>query len=133
MAVTALSGSQSVSSVVMRQVQQQQAQRNADQAAQAARSLQAQARAAQSVASRAQENARSISVEAEQADSRSAQAQQGLASMKSLTQLQSGFDDLRQQISSELNADFVAAPSAQSVAVINTSGQETGTLINVTA
>jgi hypothetical protein len=117
----------------MQQVQQQQAQRNADQAAQTARSLQSQARAAQSVASRAQENARSISVEAEQAGSRSAQAQQGLASFKSLTQLQSGFDDLRQQISSVLSTDSAATTPVQPAAVINTSGQETGTLINVTA
>lgn len=132
MALASLSGSQSASSAVLQQVQQMQAQRNADQAAQKARSLQSQAQAAQSVANRAQENARSISVEASQASSQSSQAQRGLKSMQAISELQSGFDGLRQQISSVLSTDF-SATTAQPVAVINTSGQETGTLINVTA
>ena len=132
MALAVISGSPSASSAVLQQVQQQQAQRNADQAAQKARSLQAQAQAAQSVANRAQENARSISVEASQASTQSNQAQRGLQSMKSISELQSGFDNLRQQISTVLSSDFSAAP-APPAAVINTSGQETGTLISVTA
>ena len=133
MAISSLSSGQSISGVAWQQVQQQQAQRNADQAEQAARSLQAQARAAQSVAYRAQENARSVSAEASQADSRANQAQQGLVAMKSIGDIQSGFDDLRQQISTVLSKDFTTSEVAQPVPVTNTSGQQTGTLISVTA
>ena len=133
MAVSSLSSNQSISSVAWQQIQKQQAQRNADRAQQAAQSLQAQARSAQSVANRAQENARSISVEASQADSRANQAQQGLVSLKSIGEIQSGFDDLRQQISSVLSKDFAVSEPAQPVPVVNTSGQQTGTLISVTA
>lgn len=132
MALASPSGSQSASSAALQQVQQMQAQRNADQAAQKARSLQSQAQAAQSVANRAQENARSISVEASQASSQSSQAQRGLKSMQAISELQSGFDSLRQQVSSVLSTDFSVA-TAQPAVVINTSGQETGTLISVTA
>lgn len=132
MAVASLSGSQVASSAVLQQVQQMQAQRIADQAAQKARSLQAQAQTAQSVANRAQENARSISIEASQAGSLSVQAQRGLQSMKAISELQSGVASLQQQISTVLSSDF-SASTAQPAAVINTSGQETGTVINVTA
>lgn len=133
MAISSLSSAQSVSGIVWQEVQRQQAQRNADQAEQAARSLRADAQAAQSVADRAQENARSISAESGQADSRSAQARQGLAAMKSIGEVQSGFANLRQQISSVLSSDYVTPVSIQPAAVINTSGQETGTVINVMA
>lgn len=133
MAISSLSSAQSISSVVGQQVQQQLAQRNADQAEQAARSLQAQARSAQSVANRAQEKARSISVEANQADSRANQAQRGLVSMKSVGEVQNGFDDLRQQISTVLSKDFPSSAAAQSSPVINSDGPQIGSLINVTA
>jgi type II secretory pathway pseudopilin PulG len=133
MAISSLSSAQSIPGVVWQQVQQQQAQRNADQAEQAARSLQAQARSAQSVANRAQENARSISTESSQADSRANQAKQGLVSLKSIGEVQSGFDDLRQQISTVLSKDSVASAPIQAAPVVNSSGQQTGTLINVSA
>ena len=133
MAVASLSSSQAGGSALWGQIQQQQAQRNADRAEQAARSLQAQARTAQSAANRAQENARSISAEANQADSRANQAQQGLASLRSIGEVQSGFDNLRQQISSVLSKDFAVSEPVQIAPVINTSGQQTGTLISVTA
>ena len=133
MAISSLSSTQSGSGVAVQQIQQQQAQRNADQAEQTARSLRVAAQSAQSAANRAQENARTIKVESGQADSRSNQARQGLVAMKSIAQVQSGFDTLRQQISSVLNSDFTDAAPLQTAPVINTSGQETGTLISVTA
>ena len=133
MAVSSLSSTQSINSAAYQQVQQQQAQRNADQAVQAARSLQAQARSAQSAANRAQENARSISAEASQADSRASQAQQGLLAMRSMSSIQSGFDNLRQQISSVLSNEAPVTEAVQPAPVVNTSGQQTGVLISVTA
>lgn len=133
MAISSLSSTQSYSAVAFQQLQRQQAQRNADQAEQAARSLQAQARTAQSVANQAQENARSVSSEANQAGLRADQAQRGLASSKSISDLQSGFDSLRQQISAVLSTDLSTAKPVESSAVPNSSGQQTGTIINVTA
>ena len=114
MAISSLSSTQSGSGVVVQQIQQQQAQRNADQAEQTARSLR-------------------VAAQSSQADSRSNQARQGLVSMKSIAQVQSGYDTLRQQISSVLSSDFTSAAPLQTAPVINTSGQETGTLISVTA
>jgi hypothetical protein len=85
------------------------------------------------VANRAQENARAVRVESSQADSRSNQAQQGLLSMKSIAQVQSGFDNLKQQISSVLISESTNPVPVPVAPVINTSGQETGILISVTA
>jgi len=128
MAITSLSSAQSFSSIAW-----QQAQRNADQAEQAARSLQSKAQAAQAQANRAQENARATRVDADQANSRAGQARQGLAAMKSMAQVQSGFSSLRQQISSVLGTDAAASTAVQPTPVLNSSGQQTGALISVTA
>ena len=133
MPVASLTSSPGASGALWSQIQQQQAQRNADQAEQNARSLRVAARAAEAVANRAQENARTVRVESSQADSRSNQASQNLASLKSLADVQSGFDALRQEISSVLSAEPITPATVPVAPVINTSGQETGTLISVTA
>ncbi len=138
MTVTSGTSIQGAGGGFLAQIQQQQAQRNADQAAQQARALQSRAQAAQSVANRAQESARSLKVEAGQAQSDAASARQGLAAMKSLGEVQTQFADLRQQISdvlanpSPVSTNDVVLPAA-SPAVINAFGQPTGTLVNVTA
>ncbi|MDP3538994.1 MAG: hypothetical protein Q8S26_09850 [Azonexus sp.] len=132
------SGVQTSGSGAWAQVQQLQAQRNADQAAQQASALQSRARAAQSVADRAQENARSLQVQSSQAQGDAQSAKRNLAALDSLGEVQTQLSGLREQISSILSPK-VASPAATTVAaepvvgVINSSGQTTGTLVNVTA
>ena len=134
MSVTSTSGAQSPGNLVWAQLQQQQAQRNADQAEQKARALQDKARDAQSVADQAQENARSIKVRSDQAQGDANDARQGLVSPKSLEQVQSGFNELRDQIRKVISpTDGPEAASGNAAPVVNSSGQTTGTLVNVTA
>ncbi|MFN4325036.1 MAG: hypothetical protein ACK4FP_04005 [Azonexus sp.] len=128
MPAASVSGLPSVSGVLWAQIQQQQAQRTAEQAEQRARSLQQQARSAQSDADRAQERARSLQVESNSARSKAGEAKRNLASLDSLQGLQAQFDDMRRQISQVLQ------PASPTLApVTNALGQETGTLVNVTA
>lgn len=146
MAISSTSAAQGISSGLLAQMQQQQAQRNADQADQQARTLQSQAQTAQSAANRAQENARSLKVLANQAQGDASNARQNLASVKSLGETQIQLSGLRDQISAILKPDATAGASsnvnatASAVAtpatlapVINSFGQATGTLVNVTA
>lgn len=135
MAITSSSGVQSPSSGIWAQIQQQQAQRNADQAEQQARALQSRAREAQTVADRAQENARSLKVQSGQAQGEAESARRGLAAMESIGEVQTRIGDLREQISSELAPaeTAVAGTTTDVAAVINVFGQATGTLVNVTA
>lgn len=134
MPVTSSSGVQSPGSGVWIHIQQQQAQRNADQAEQQARSLHLRAREAQASADRAAENARSLNVQAGQAEGEANRAKQGLAAQESLGKVQEQLRGLREQISLALAPTEVAQPVVESPApVTNALGQQTGTLINVTA
>lgn len=134
MAITSSSGVQSPSSGIWAQIQQQQAQRNADQAEQQARALQSRAREAQTVADRAQENARSLKVRSGQAQGNAESARRGLAAMESIGEVQTQISALREQISTVLApAETAVAATAEPAAVINVFGQATGTLVNVTA
>ncbi|MFA7292699.1 MAG: hypothetical protein WC023_10680 [Rhodocyclaceae bacterium] len=130
MAISAGSSS-SVSGLVSQQLRLQQAERSANQAEASARALRRQAQVAQQSADRAQEGARSVKVQADQAQVNAGSAQQQLVSLKSINQLQSGFDTVRQQISLSLESLDVSASTA--APVINADGQATGTLLNVTA
>lgn len=117
------------SSGIWAQVQQQQAQRTADQAEQRAQALQARAREAQTEADRAQEGARSLKVQSEQAQGEAVSARQGLEAMSALGEVEGNLDGLRSQI-----AKVLALPAGEPLApVVNTSGQQTGTLVSVTA
>ena len=138
MAIASASSSLTMSGGLFSQIQQQQAQRNAEQAAAKARVLQGQARDAQAEADRAQENASTIKVQAEQANSDAGRAQQGLASMKSLSQTQAQFSGLREQLATIKRGtdaqSVITAPSAGGlVPVLNSFGQPTGTMVNVVA
>jgi hypothetical protein len=133
MALTSSSGVQSPGSGIWAQLQQQQAQRNADQAEQQARALQSQARQAQTVADRAQENARSLKVQSGQAQGEAENARRGLAAMESIGQVQTQISDLRGQISAELAPAAAVTETTAPATVINVFGQATGTLVNVTA
>ena len=138
MAIASATSSASVGGGLFAQIQQQQAQRNAEQAEAKARALQGQARVAQTEADRAQENARSIKVQSDQATDDASQARQGLAALESLGVTQSQFSQLREQladITSGAGIDAASASSANAVLapVVNSFGQPTGTLVNVTA
>jgi hypothetical protein len=130
MAISAGSSS-SASGLVSQQFRLQQAERTADQAEASARALRQQARAAQQSADRAQEGARSVKVQADQAQANAGSAQQQLLSMKSISEVQAGFDTVRQQISQGLKSLDVATSAP--APVVNADGQTTGTLVNVTA
>lgn len=133
MPVASLTSSPGASGALWSQIQQQQAQRNADQAEQRAQALQGQARAAQSEADRAQENARSLQVESNSARSDAGNARRNLSAMKSLEGVQTQLSDVRQQIGKILQPAAPTADTAPPAPVVNAFGQETGTLVNVTA
>ena len=133
MAVTSASGAQSASSGLWAQLQLQLARRTADQAEQQASALQAQARSAQSVADRAQENARSLQVQSRQAPGDASQARLDLANRSAVGEVQSQLSDLQTQIGKVLESGAPIASATTSAPVVNTSGQQTGTLVNVTA
>jgi hypothetical protein len=111
-------------------LQQQQAQRAADQAEQNARALQVRARDAESQAQQAQEKARTIKVEYDQAEGKAGDARQNVAAQTSVQQLQDGMQAVRQRISS---STLTATAASSATAVVNAYGQQTGTVINVTA
>ncbi len=130
MAIAASAGLASPGAGLWAQIQQQQAQRNADQAEQRARALQAQARQAQSVADHAQENARSLKMESSQARVDADSARRGVVAMKSASEVGQGIGELRAQLAGAAAEPAASQPAAP---VVNAAGQTTGTRINVTA
>lgn len=135
MAISSTS-SQSPGSGIWSQIQQQQAQRNADQAEQQARVLQVRAREAQSTADRAQENARSLKVESGQAQGEAESARRGLASLRSRDDMLTRLGGQVEKVAATLTQPTeVVQPSPVAVAqpVVNAYGQATGTTVNVTA
>ena len=141
MAIETIASTTSLSSGFLAQIQKQQAQRNADQAQQQARTLKAQAQSAQAVADRAQENARELRLEAGSAQNNAADARKNLAALDSLGEVQNQLTDLRDQIGSVLKTGALSgitstdteSPPIASSAVVNAFGQQTGTMVNVTA
>lgn len=128
MAMPSVSGTLGGSSGVWAQLQQQQAERAADQAEQKARALQARAQDARGDADRAAEKARSLGVQSEQANGDAQEARRGLAALNSLSEVRSRFDDLRQQIGEVLQPE--ASASAPSTTIAE---QKIGSLIDVSA
>jgi len=116
-----------------KQLQVQQAQRNADQAEQTARALQAQAGEARRSATRAQENARSLEVQSGQAQTYASRARQGVAASRSegemLSNLAGTYDRVVQKMQPSQSQQSPQAPAP----VVNGQGQTTGQLLNVTA
>jgi len=138
--ISSSSGMQNAVQSGLQQLRLQQAKRNADQAEQMARALQVEAAAAQQVAVRAQENAQSLTVKSGQAEATAGQARQGLAMIKTAGQMQAQLGVtastvVKQQSSqSSTTLDAAVQTSASSATpVVNTQGQLTGTLVNVTA
>lgn len=133
MPLASVSASQSAGATLWAQLQQQQAQRNADQAEQRANVLQSQAKAAQSDADKAQERARNLQVESNAAQSTAGEARRNLVELDSLQQVKSQFSEVRQQISNVLQSDSPTAKTTTQTPVVNGFGQETGKLVNVVA
>lgn len=121
-------------SAMWQQLQTQQAQRAADQAAQTARTLQAQASEARATAQRAQQSARALEVKANQAQDAASQASQNVRSAQSLgevqTKLSNVYGNLPQAISQNNQAVGATAPTATTAASSTTA---VGTVINTTA
>jgi ATPase subunit of ABC transporter with duplicated ATPase domains len=145
MAIASALSSQGFSSGVSAQVQQRQAQRRANQAESQARALQAQARDAQSVANSAQQDARSLNIQADRAQGEAFNARQGVAAVKqnqsSEIQLSSALESagakpIAPAIIVPTPVKSLAATDSSVVSlapVVNTFGEQTGTLVNVTA
>lgn len=151
--VTAVSGAQSAAQSGWQQLKLQQAQRNATQAEQNARALEAQASNAKRDADRAQDNARSLEVQSSQARDDAGRARQGLAAIRSTQEmqvrlgntvdqavkLQSGTETASTDTTTttEASAPTVATAATASTTstaapVINTQGETTGRIINIT-
>ena len=130
------SANQSTLQSAWQQMQVQQAQRNADQAEQNARALQAQAGNARRSADRAQENARSLEVQSSQAQAYADRAQQGVATYRSEVQTVSKLAGAYDKVSQAMHGAQVQQPQApqQNVpTVVNSQGQTTGQVVNITA
>ena len=132
MPLASISGNAAAGGAMLAQMQQLLAQRNADQAEQRARVLQEKAQEAQTVADRAQANARNLSLESKQAKGDADQAQRGLAAMSAKDQMLTRLDVSLGKIAQAVTP-AAAAPEPVAVPVVNAYGQETGTLVNVTA
>lgn len=132
MPVASSSGTQAAGGALWAQIQQQQAQRTADQAEQRARALQGQAQAAQSEAGRAQETARALQVESKVAQSDAGEARRSVVALRAQSALQTQLSDVQGQIARVLDTTLSSTPNL-AAGVVNTSGQQTGTLIDVTA
>jgi len=127
--------SQSPGSAVWGQIQQQQAQRNADQSASQARALRAQASEAQSNADQAQQAARALKAESSQAQVAADAARLGLAALKTSGEVLTRFGAqvARINVPQATAATVQAPPEPTQPAVVNAYGQQTGTLLSVTA
>lgn len=134
----ALSASNSVGSSILRQVQLQQAQRNAEQARVRAESLQAQASDAQRAADSAQSRATSLRGEANQAQADAGRAALGVAAVQTWGETKTQLNSAYTGIVKAQQAQQVAEPRAQAQAqapqpVVNAQGEMTGTQLNLTA
>lgn len=130
MAINAISSN---SQPAWQQLQFQQVQRSADQAAQSARSLQAQANSAQAAADSAQAKANSLQSKASQAQFVAGQTNILLQTTKSLGQIGTQINDALDQVVKRQTTAQPAAPAQAPKVVVNTQGQTIGTVVNTTA
>lgn len=137
--ISSLSGTQSAAQSGLQQLRLQQARKDAEQAEQVARSLQARARDAQQKAGEAEQTARTISTQADQAQAGAGQARQGLAAIQSRSQMQARLSGTVSQVAEKAKLPEPAVPvpvaptTDSSTPVVNTQGQLTGTVVNTTA
>ncbi len=135
-----VSSTASVSNTIWQQVRAQQAQREAAQADQAARALQAQANDARATADRAIEDARSLEVKASQARTKANETNMNLRAFESMTQTQvelagrySGLPETIAQTRTSASAPSTTAAAATTTTTGTTSTASLGTVVNTTA
>lgn len=116
----------SASTDLWSQLQQQQAMRNAERAEQNARSLRSQAAAAESAAEAAKQSADVLKGKSTRAEGDARLARSNVVALGSLRTVQAQQSDLRSQIADALTSGPLAS-------VPNIYGEQTGTLLNVTA
>lgn len=126
-----ISSTSGATSAAFAQLQRQQAERNAEQAEQRARSLQAETQQAKSEADRAQERARSLEVETDQATEEAGRARSGLVASNTLRQVDVRVGELREQITPAPPAEAPASDVPAPRPVVNAQGEVTGTVINI--
>lgn len=135
--ISSLSGTQSAVQSGLQQLRLQQARKDAEQAEQVARSLQARARDAQQKATEAEQTARTISTQADQAQAGAGQARHSLAAIQSRSQMQARLSGVVSQVAEKAKPPEPAVPVApttdSSTPVVNIQGQLTGTVVNTTA
>lgn len=129
-AISSTVGAQTAAQAALQQLRVQQAKQNAERAEFTARALRAEANNAQHEADRAQDKARSLHVRSGQAQTAAGQARQGLAMLKSLSDMQANLVNTVNQVNERQGE---ARPVSASTPVVNTSGQLTGTVVNVVA
>jgi hypothetical protein len=150
--VSSTSSAQTAAQSGWQQLKLQQAQRNATQAEQNARALEAQANNAKRNADRAQDDARSLEIQSGQARDNAGRARQGLAAIRSVQEMQTRLgttvDQALKTQATQTGASTTAATDTAAVAttstpvvaststaapVINTQGETTGLFVNTTA
>lgn len=133
-AISSTSGLQGVTQTAFQQLKLQQARQNADRAEQQARSLQIQAADAQREADRAEENARDLSVRSGRAQNEAGQARQGLAMIRSVNEMKAGLATVLTRAAPSANeVDSNSIQPTETMPVVNTLGQMTGTMVNTVA
>ncbi len=131
--MSSVSVSQSAAGGIWSQLQQQQAQRTAEQAETKARALKMQADQAAMVADQAAENARSTRLESRQAEGDVRDARMNLASLESLNEVRGQLGEMRKDLAPVSTAASSAGASPAPQPVVNAQGQTTGVLLSVTA
>jgi hypothetical protein len=128
---SAASPNQAVASSVMQSLQVQAAQRNAEQARQAARSLQAEAAQAEAAADQADQRARNLGLQAQQAQNLATRADQNLVSAQTGVRMQSQLGQLQSSVHQATQTLQPTKTPTAVAPVINTQGQTTGQVVNV--
>jgi hypothetical protein len=122
------------SATLWQQSASQQAQRTADQANQAAQSLQAQARDARAVADRAQDEARSLELKAGQAQATATQAGLSVQTSASFLNMQASSSDIYTVLPRAVSLDSqTPARIPANITANSGTGANPGSLINTTA
>ena len=132
--ISSISGAQAAAQSGVQQFKLLQAERNAQQAEQTARALQAEASDAQQAAREAEEEARSVTARADQAQTNAGRARQGVAAIRAVGQSQIQLANPVTPVAQTPKLAGPAAPTRSATPpVVNTQGQLTGTVVNTTA
>lgn len=132
-----IGNTQSVMSSGFSQLQQQQAQRQAEQAEQRANALQAEAARARSESREAEDRARNFELNSDQARGEAESLRSGLFALDGFNRIGEQLGEIREQLGGLENSEPVstqvmsAAATTTGNAVVNMQGQVTGTTLDV--